>query len=50
MLGKALTEAGDGDSACEAFREGIEVARTRGDKQVEKEIAVFLKRLEKSRP
>jgi Flp pilus assembly protein TadD len=48
MLGKALAECGDTDAAAEAFREGLEVASARGDKQVEKEITVFLRRLEKS--
>jgi Flp pilus assembly protein TadD len=47
MLGKALADSGDGDSAIDAYRQGLDVARTRGDKQVEREIAVFLKRLEK---
>ncbi|MET0232540.1 MAG: hypothetical protein ABW186_16535 [Rhodanobacteraceae bacterium] len=48
MLGKSLAEAGDARAAGEAYLRGLEVARTRGDKQVEKEIAVFLRRLQKS--
>jgi len=48
MLGKSLAEAGDAREAGEAYLRGLEVARTRGDKQVEKEIAVFLRRLQKS--
>jgi len=48
MLGKALAESGDAGAAVDAYRHGLDVARTRGDKQVEKEIAVFLRRLQKS--
>ena len=48
MLGKALAEYGDADAAMDAYRQGLDVARTRGDKQVEKEIGVYLRRLEKS--
>ena len=48
MLGKALVDCGDADAAADAFRHGLEVARVRGDKQVEKEITVFLRRIEKS--
>jgi Tfp pilus assembly protein PilF len=47
MLGKALTETGDSEAAADAYRRGLEVARQRGDKQVEKEIGVFLRRLQK---
>jgi len=48
MLGKALVDGGDADGAADAFRQGLDVARARGDKQVEKEITVFLRRIEKS--
>jgi Tfp pilus assembly protein PilF len=48
MLGQALVENGDPGAAMDAYREGLAVARTRGDKQVEKEIGVYLRRLEKS--
>jgi len=48
MLGKALADSGDADAAVDAYRHGLEVARTRGDKQVEKEIGVYLRRIEKS--
>ena len=46
MLGKALVESGDETAAIETYRQGLAVARTRGDKQVEKEIGVFLRRLQ----
>lgn len=48
MLGKALADAGDARAAADAYRQGLDVARERGDKQVEKEIGVFLRRLQKS--
>jgi Flp pilus assembly protein TadD len=47
LLGKALQAAGRDDDALAAWRRGIEVARTRGDKQAEKEMAVFARRIEK---
>ena len=47
LLGKALAEAGDATQAIQAYRQGIEVAEKKGDKQAAKEMAVFLKRLEK---
>ena len=46
MLGKALTESGDANGAIDAYRQGLGVARERGDKQVEKELRVFLRRLQ----
>ncbi|MGE5640450.1 MAG: tetratricopeptide repeat protein [Clostridia bacterium] len=48
-LGRALQEAGDADAALLAFRSGIEAARAKGDKQAEKEMTVFARRLEKTR-
>jgi tetratricopeptide (TPR) repeat protein len=45
QLGKALLETGDGRAAAAAWDEGIRVARENGDKQAEKEMGVFLKRL-----
>lgn len=47
LLGKALVQSGRSEEAKEAYRQGIEIARVKGDKQAEKEMAVFLKRLEK---
>jgi len=49
MLGKALADGGDEPAAVEAYRRGLDVARARGDKQVEREIGVFLRRIETSR-
>ncbi len=46
-LGKALLEASDMQGALAAYRQGIEAARQRGDKQAEKEMSVFVRRLEK---
>ena len=48
-LGKALSDAGGADEALEAFRRGIEAARRKGDRQAEKEMTVFSRRLEKGR-
>ena len=46
-LGRTLQEAGEVEEALQAFRSGIEAARARGDKQAEKEMSVFARRLEK---
>ena len=48
LLGKALADAGDMPGAMAAYRDGIAAAGRRGDKQAGKEMAVFLKRLEKA--
>ena len=50
VLGKALAESGDVDGAREAYRRGIGAAEGQGDKQAAKEMAVFLKRLDKAPP
>ena len=47
LYGKALAAAGHDAEALAAYREGIAVARARGDKQAEKEMQVFAKRLER---
>jgi Tfp pilus assembly protein PilF len=47
LLGKALTDAGRKDEAIKAYEDGIKVAEEKGDKQAAKEMAVFLKRLQK---
>lgn len=47
LLGKALLAADDRAGAAEAWRQGIAAAQERGDKQAEKEMTVFLRRLEK---
>ena len=47
LLGKALAEGADRAGAAEAYRNGIEAAGRRGDKQAAREMTVFLRRLEK---
>lgn len=47
LLGKTLADNGDSAAASDAYRAGIAAAITRGDKQAEKEMTVFLRRLEK---
>lgn len=44
-LGKACLDAGQAPAAAEAWRQGMAAAAKRGDKQAEKEMAVFLRRL-----
>jgi len=46
-LGKALEAAGQMDAALGAYRDGIAAAQKKGDKQAEKEMAVFARRIEK---
>ena len=48
-LGKALTELSP-EEALLAYRQGIEAAKKKGDRQAEKEMTVFAKRLEKKQP
>ena len=45
---KALATAGRDADALDAYRQGIDVARARGDKQAEKEMTVFARRLERA--
>ncbi len=47
LLGKSLTEAGATADAMQTYRQGIDVAEKKGDKQAAKEMQVFLKRLAK---
>ncbi|MGH8738192.1 MAG: tetratricopeptide repeat protein [Burkholderiales bacterium] len=47
-LGKALADGGHPAEALEAYRRGIDAAHAKGDKQAEKEMAVFARRLERS--
>jgi Flp pilus assembly protein TadD len=49
LYGKALLAAGREDDALAAYRTGIDVARAKGDRQAEKEMLVFARRIEKSR-
>ena len=46
LLGKACLAMQDETGAAEAWRQGIAVAQQRGDKQAEKEMTVFLRRIE----
>ncbi len=46
-LGAALTQMGAHAEAMAAYRNGIATAEARGDKQAEKEMRVFLRRLER---
>jgi tetratricopeptide (TPR) repeat protein len=48
-LGKALEAAGQGEAALAAYRDGIAAAQKKGDKQAEKEMTVFARRIEKGR-
>jgi predicted Zn-dependent protease len=47
LLGQACQRRGMLEEARQAWHNGLEVARKRGDKQTEKEMTVFLRRLEK---
>jgi predicted Zn-dependent protease len=47
LLGKACLAMDDQAGAAEAWRRGIAVAGQRGEKQAEKEMSVFLRRLER---
>ena len=48
-LGKALEAAGQDDDALAAYRDGIAAAQKKGDKQAEKEMTVFARRIERKR-
>ena len=48
-LGGELAKAGRDDEALEAYRQGIEAAQKKGDRQAEKEMTVFARRLEKKK-
>jgi Tfp pilus assembly protein PilF len=45
LYGKALAAAGRDADALAAYRRGVEVAHTKGDRQAEKEMTVFARRL-----
>ena len=47
LLGKACLALDDQAAAAAAWQQGIQVAQARGDKQAEKEMTVFLRRLER---
>lgn len=46
-LGKTLEQAQRTSDALDAYRRGIEAAKSKGDRQAEKEMSVFARRLEK---
>jgi len=48
LLGRALDENGRPQDALAAYREGISVAESKGDKQAAKEMTVFARRIEKA--
>ncbi|MBA1203865.1 hypothetical protein G7009_19270 [Pseudomonas capeferrum] len=48
LLGKAHQLRGDLAAARHAWEQGVTAARAHGDKQAEKEMGVFLKKLDKS--
>jgi Tfp pilus assembly protein PilF len=47
LLGRALVELGQLQAALDAYRQGISVAESKGDKQAAKEMTVFARRIEK---
>lgn len=47
LLGRALADSGNEAQALEAWRHGIAAAQAKGDKQAEKEMTVFVRRIEK---
>lgn len=47
LYGKALAAAGRAAEALAAYRQGIAVAHGRGDKQAEREMQVFARRIER---
>lgn len=50
LLGTSCLAAGQPTAAAAAWRSGIDAATQRGDKQAEREMAVFLRRLENPKP
>ena len=47
LLGRAGRESGDAALARSAWQQGLAVARAKGDKQLERELSVFLRKLDK---
>lgn len=47
LLGRALADADRKDEAIKTYQDGIRAAEQKGDLQAAKEMAVFLKRLQK---
>lgn len=50
LLGKAHQAGGDPTAARAAWEQGLAAAQRRGDKQAEREITVFLRKLDKAGP
>jgi Tfp pilus assembly protein PilF len=50
LLGKALLAAEQPLAARQAWEQGLQAAREHGDKQAEKEMTVFLRKLDKNQP
>jgi Flp pilus assembly protein TadD len=48
LLGKTLKDLNRNEEALQAYCRGIEAAKQKGDRQAEKEMTVFARRLEKS--
>src|SRR5690348_15806539 len=48
LYASALEHAGRHDEALDAYRRGIVVARQKGDRQAEKEMTVFARRIERA--
>jgi len=48
-LGKTLEQNRQNSDALDAYRHGIEAAKSKGDRQAEKEMSVFARRLENPR-
>jgi hypothetical protein len=49
LLGRALANLERDKEAIAVYQEGIAIAEQKGDRQAAKEMAVFLKRLQKKR-
>ncbi len=50
LLGKAHAALGTSEAARAAWQQGLDAARRHGDKQAEKEMTVFLRKLDRPRP
>ena len=48
LYAKALDQAGRRAEALDAYRRGIVIARQKGDRQAEKEMTVFARRIERA--
>ena len=48
LYGRALLETGQPQAALDAYRKGIDVAQRKGDRQAEKEMTVFARRIERA--